>query len=128
LLQCRFLNLLILIIDNNIIINKDLLLIFFNISKLQHLILENMRIKKSYWRIFIDKIKLSLNLILLYINFLFNYNKDNSKIYIKSKNNVDNFFYLKRLHSFFNIATTFYTKDLNKIFEIFQNNLFEDYN
>lgn len=127
-LQNCFLNLFTLIIKSNTIIDKDLLSIFCNISKLRYLVLENVRIKKSYWRIFIDKIKSSLNLILLYINFLFNYNKNNSKIYIENKNNINNFFYLKKLYSFSNIATTFCTKNLNKIFEIFRNNLFENYN
>jgi len=62
------------------------------------------------------------------MNFLFDYDKDSSKIYIESENNVDNFFYSKRLYSFSDIATVFCTKDSDEIFGVFRNNLFENYN
>jgi len=66
------------------------------------------------------------------MNFLFNYDniyrlKDDSKIYIESKNNVDSFLHSKKSHSFPDIATAFCTKDLNEIFEVFRNSLLENY-
>lgn len=130
--QCHFLNLLILMIESNIITDKDLLSIFCDISKIWHLILKDVWIKRSHWRIFINEVKSSLNLTSLYMHLFFDYDniyrlKDDLKIYIKSENNVDNFLHLKKSHSFSDIATAFCTKDLDEIFEMFWNDLLEDY-
>jgi len=125
--QCRFPNLLTLIIDGGTITDKDLLPTFCDIPKLRHLVLEDVRMKRPYWRTFIDGVKSSLDLTSLHMNLLFDYDRDGSKIYIESENNVDNFLHSKGPHPFPDTATAFCTKGSDEIFGVFRNGLPEDY-
>lgn len=109
--QCRLPNLRALIVEGDTITDTDFLSTFRGLPELKHLVLENVRMKRSHWRVVIDGIKSSLDLTSLHMNLLYCERwQGGSDVYIGG-DDVDNFLHSRGPHPFSATATAFCTKD-----------------